>query len=203
MDWGTMEAVVNKLGGLEGVGRFLRGEMEIVTKRVEEKSVLLPALIKTTATQAVTGKKTSDCFTNTSRYYYRDEDLDCLLPSNQFDQTDSRFSVLQLTENSTFKRVVERFLGVTGDIAHLSQTLKERGHTTTLPTIESLIERQEAGEDVGIRTDGRGNFFFVEGYYGGVLVIRVDRDRIQWQVSLYRLGFDFTWNVNCRFFFRN
>lgn len=27
MDWGTMEAVVNKLGGLEGVKKFLRGEL--------------------------------------------------------------------------------------------------------------------------------------------------------------------------------
>lgn len=26
MDWGTMEAVVNKLGGMEGVERFLRNE---------------------------------------------------------------------------------------------------------------------------------------------------------------------------------
>lgn len=29
MDWGTMEAVVNKLGGIEGVDRFLRGELTV------------------------------------------------------------------------------------------------------------------------------------------------------------------------------
>ncbi len=29
MDWGTMEAVVNKLGGMEGVKRFLRGEIAV------------------------------------------------------------------------------------------------------------------------------------------------------------------------------
>ncbi len=32
MDWGTMEAVVNKLGGLPGVDRFLRGEVELVER---------------------------------------------------------------------------------------------------------------------------------------------------------------------------
>lgn len=30
MTWGTMEAVVNKLGGMDGVQRFLRGELKIV-----------------------------------------------------------------------------------------------------------------------------------------------------------------------------
>jgi len=29
MDWGTMEAVVNKLGGMDGVQRFLRGELTV------------------------------------------------------------------------------------------------------------------------------------------------------------------------------
>jgi len=32
MEWGTMEAVVNKLGGMEGVQRFLSGTSEVVTK---------------------------------------------------------------------------------------------------------------------------------------------------------------------------
>lgn len=29
MDWGTMEAVVNKLGGVEGVNKFLRGDLTV------------------------------------------------------------------------------------------------------------------------------------------------------------------------------
>jgi hypothetical protein len=29
MDWGTMEAVINKLGGLDNVQRFLRGELSV------------------------------------------------------------------------------------------------------------------------------------------------------------------------------
>jgi hypothetical protein len=32
MDWGRMESVVNKLGGLEGVDQFLKGEIVIRTK---------------------------------------------------------------------------------------------------------------------------------------------------------------------------
>ena len=37
MDWGTMEAIVNKLGGLDGVRRFLNGQITIsVVSNIDE-----------------------------------------------------------------------------------------------------------------------------------------------------------------------
>ncbi|MFA6973439.1 MAG: hypothetical protein WC238_01700 [Parcubacteria group bacterium] len=57
MDWGTMEAVVNKLGGMEGVERFLRGELAVseLSRNWQEKdgviSFTLPPTDGTTGTQ--------------------------------------------------------------------------------------------------------------------------------------------------------
>lgn len=203
MDWGTMEAVVNKLGGLEGVAQFLRSETEIVMKKAEATVTSIIALVKKITTPTVPDKKTSDCFTNKTRYYYRDADLDNWLPKNQSEQIEGKFSVIGLTKDGTFKQVVESFLGAMGDIAYLSKALKERGHTTTLPVIESLIERQEAGEDVGLRTDGWWNFFFVEDSDGSVSVVDADRRGRRWIVLVDRLGSDDVWGVGRRFFFRN
>lgn len=48
MNWGTMEAVINKLGGMEGVNRFLRGEItlnEPVRRWREEEGVIYFSVI--------------------------------------------------------------------------------------------------------------------------------------------------------------
>lgn len=205
LDWGTMEAVVNRLGGLEGVQRFLRGEIKVVEAGV--KSLL--SVIKTVLTPKVAGKKTADCFTDPKRYSYRDRSLDSLLPENQPAQPKSTFAVGRLETPATFKMAVESFLGVIGEIPLLAKTLIERGHTTTLPTIESLIEQQEAGKDVDLRTDGWANFFFVEekaekeGEDPGVSVVYVLRDDGRWAVDVYRLDDDGGWGPELHFFFRN
>ncbi|MEK7669495.1 MAG: hypothetical protein AAB350_02820 [Patescibacteria group bacterium] len=199
--------LVTKLGqsGLLSLIRdFMEGRAEIVMKKVEEVVQSLLALVKVISTPAVAGKKTSDCFTDKSRYYYRDSNLDAWLPEDQPEQTESKFSVQKLTQNDTFKQVAESFLNLDqGDIATLAQLLKERGCVTTLPTIDLLIERQEAGEDVGFRTDGWANFFFVENKDGSVSVVNADRYDGQWLAYVSRLDDDNVWDAGHRFFFRN
>ena len=197
---------ITKLGQcrhLASIRAFLEGNAEIVMKKVEEVVISLLTLVKTITTPAVPDKKTSDCFTNKLRYYYRDSDMDSWLPKNQPEQPESNFSVQQLGQPATFKQAVESFLGVAGDIQTLSQTLKDRGVVTTLPTIESLIERQENGEDVGLRTDGYANPFFTEDKVGSVSVVRADRRDCQWRVYVYGLGNGLVWDADGRFFFRN
>ncbi|MFA6273216.1 MAG: hypothetical protein WC673_01865 [Candidatus Paceibacterota bacterium] len=159
--------------------------------------------LKTIPVSAIGAKPTTDCFTNQSRYYYRDGDLDRYLPKVQPDQPESKFAVCELTEASTFKQMVENILGVQGDINTLSKLLKEHGHTTTLPTIEALIERQENGEDVGLLTNGYANFFFVENEDGSVSVVAVDRGGGQWDVYQRSLGRGHRWFAVYRFFLRN
>jgi hypothetical protein len=81
--------------------------------------------------------------------------------------------------------------------------LKEHGCITTLPTIESLIERQEGGQNVGLRTDGWANLFFVEDKDGSVSVVYALRRGGRWCVDVDRLGSGDVWDADDRFFFRN
>jgi hypothetical protein len=172
---------------------------------LEGKAKIVVELLMAVGTflfSAVKGKKTAECFTG-EIFGYRDSDLDKWLPKNQPDQEASKFIGRQLSQPATFKQAVENFLGVSGDIDFLAKTLKERGHITTLSVIESQVERQEAGEDVGLLTNGYVNFFFVEDKDGSVSVVRVFRDVRQWGVYVGGLGVDFRWNAGDRFFFCN
>jgi hypothetical protein len=80
-----------------------------------------------------------------------------------------------------------------------------------LPVIESLVERQEAGEDVGLLTDGWVNFFFVfvgekkekEDEKPAVLVVYIRRLGSRWRMRLNWLGYGRVLDEGSRFFFRN
>jgi len=205
---GFTSAHITKLGqlgeGLSQVMAFLDGRAEIVMKKVETTVVSILTFVKTVAVPAVAGKETANCFTDESRYAYRDSDLDAWLPINQPAQLAGKFSVQRLTRGGTFKSAVESFLGMTAEIPVLAAELKKRGHVTTLAVIESLIERQENGEDVGLRTDGWWDFFFVEDGEGGVSVVYAHRDDFgQWDVCVDRLAYGNVWGDGDRFFFRN
>jgi hypothetical protein len=188
--------------GLQQIIAYLDGKAEIVLKKVEEIIVTILSFVKTVSFPEIAGKKTGKCFI-CKIFGYRDNDLDNWLPKNQPNQPEGKFSVQQLAKGSTFKKVVESFLGVTGDINFLAKTLKEQNHTTTLPVVESLIERQESGEDVGLLTNGWGNFFFVEDKDGSVSVVNARRFGGQWSVRVCRLAYVCEWRGGARFFFRN
>jgi len=178
--------------------------VETLKTRVETTVKSVVQLLKTITVGAVNAKTTADCFTDRGRYYHRDGDLDKFLPKVQREQPESNFTPCRLTEAATFKQMAENALGVSGDIKTLSKLLKGRGHTTTLPAIEALIERQENGEDIGIWTDGWANFFFTDNEDGeSVSVVYLSRRGGQWGVSRFPLGNDGRWNTGGRFFLRN
>ena len=175
---------------------------EITNRQAKVKKIF--SLLKTITVGATKTKPTTNCFTDTARYYYRDNDLDRYLPKNQSDQAESQFGVLPLTETTTFKEFAESVLGTQGDLKTLAKLLQQRGYTTTLPAIEALIERQESGEDTGLLTNGWANFFFVDNEDGeSVSVVDVSRLDRRWYVDLYSFGCDFRWSAGRRFFLRN
>lgn len=181
--------------------------LAVVAEEVKEvvKEVAKSTLqkIKDITTTAISGKNTSDCFIDTKRYYHRDPDLDNWLPTAQPEQPTASFPVNELRKEMKFKEMAENIVDEKGDVKKLSQIIIERKLTTTLPTIESLIERQEGGEDVGLRTDGYANFFFVEDKDGYVSVVLVGRNDGQWYVHVGRLALDNRWHVEHRVFVRN
>ncbi|TSC66982.1 MAG: hypothetical protein CEO19_413, partial [Parcubacteria group bacterium Gr01-1014_73] len=154
--------VAEKLGAMRADGEVVQAVIKSpdhpfwveLNKHFDQKIKKLFSFLKTVTVGKVKAKKTTDCFTDKKRYYYRDGDLDKFLPKVQREQPDSQFTVCALAEVATFKQMAESFLGVTGDIKTLARLLKGRGYTTTLPSIEALVGCQENGEDVGLRTDG-------------------------------------------------
>src|SRR3989338_9567947 len=71
---------------------------------------VLRSIGKVVAVPATEAKPTADCFTNQTRYYYRDADLDKFLPTNQSAQDASQFEIYELTGIATFKQVAESIL---------------------------------------------------------------------------------------------
>lgn len=80
MDWGTMEAVVNKLGGMEGVERFLRDEMEVIFKN----QIIRHAIVNRTRTP-------QGALDATGRKQYTDTDVVAEMPQGDGDETDVVF----------------------------------------------------------------------------------------------------------------
>lgn len=167
--------------------------------------LLVPLTIVTVP--SIKGKKTKDCFRDKSRFNHREKNLDIWLPETQPRQVKSNFSVRQLVQETTFKQTVEDFLGITGEVKNLAQALKSRRAVTTLAVIESLIERQEYGENVGLRTDDRTNFFFVEENEkkedSGISIVGVGRYCGKWRINISRFSYRGVWHDGNRFFFRS
>ena len=183
--------------------KFTEAVETLKAKTTESVKSVLKSL-KTITVGATKTKPTTNCFTDTARYYYRDNDLDRYLPKNQSDQAESQFGVLPLTETTTFKEFAESVLGTQGDLKTLAKLLQQRGYTTTLPAIEALIERQESGEDTGLLTNGWANFFFVDNEDGeSVSVVGVGRCGSRWYVIQRSFGGGCGGLAGRRFFLRN
>lgn len=172
-------------------------------EKVQTTTEQVLKMIKQITSEVITAKRKANCFVDKYRYYYRDGNLVNWLPETQAEQSATSFSVNELLKKSTFKAMAEEIVGEKGNIKKISQILISRKHTTSLPAIESLIERQDGGENVGLQTDGRSNFFFVENVDGGVSVIYMFRADVQWFVHVFRLGNGRRWYAGDRVFVRN
>lgn len=137
--------------------------------------------------------KTKDCFKD---FTWRDADIDAWLPKNQKDSLVGKITSHKLQVPLTFLEMAQRFIGTT-DI----EKIKE--HTLSLPMIDVLVKKQENGEDVGLRTDGYANFFFVENADGSVSVLGVYRYDGGWYARVGRLGCGFGWDAGRCLLLRN
>lgn len=183
--------------------RFLSG---LVPPEKEEESQIF-SIIETINLGAVPGKKTARCF-KSILYAHRDSDFDNWLGKNQPDAAPCEVSVCTAgKEGWTFAEAACALPGVkqTSDTAALGRSLIINGYTVTLSQIEDLVESTERGEKTGLRTDGYGNFFFVEtdNEYYPVLVGLVRRNVCDWNANLDRLGADYRWHAVDRILVRN
>ncbi len=172
-------------------------ERGFVIPQQEEKPIKSPltfSVIATTTLGRVAGKKTKECFTG-KWYAYRDSDFDGWLGKQQPDAPACTISVCAVNKDWIFAEAARALPGVeqTSDIAALGRSLIANGYTMTLPQAEEMVEATERGESAGLRTDGYGNFFFVEtgDAENPVSVGYVDRGDRVWLAILNRLD-----NVN-------
>lgn len=130
------------------------------------RSAKAPKLFSSASTYAlgtVVGKKTKKCCTG-KLWYYRDGDFDNWLPGDQPNTDSGTVTVLTPMKDWTFAEAAVSVLNVSPDtpVAILGKLLKERGFTMTLTQLEAIVEATERGNATGLRTDGWGNFAFVE-----------------------------------------
>ena len=114
-------------------------------------------------------------------------------------------STLAPSKRATFAEWAAAVLGVSTNtlIQTLGELLKERGHIMTEAQVEEMKKATDHGEKTGMRTDGWGNFYFVENEDGSVSVGVVDRGRHDWGADVYSLDSDYRWFTVSRLLVRN
>ena len=167
------------------------GEVQSAPIETEKKPTLIP--VTSTDLDAIPVKKTAECFRK-SCWSYRDSDFDSWLPAEQLATKAQSISAHRFATQSTFIEMARAALKVDPDFPIEGLTILLFRHVLTLPQLEQLVDKQESGVDVGLRTDGYTNFAFVENSEGGVSVAGVDRDVAGWGGGVYRLDRDVRWD---------
>ncbi|MBU6388647.1 hypothetical protein KGQ72_02130 [Patescibacteria group bacterium] len=184
LDLGTIEAVFNKLGGLEGAKRFLSGAAEVVLK-----SIL----------SLVNGKVASDAiktFDPHSFYTMRGG----LWIGNFFrDNVLAKAASIKKLSATTLKSFDLTKNAYDRDIIPCLPQNYEFDISEALARIAQMIERQPDGKEGDLLNNGYANLFYVPGY-----VVGVDwrADGRGWGVSAWERD-DGRWNAGSRVFVRN
>lgn len=169
----------------------------------ETQSVLF-TVIATTEQGEIAETKTRTRFAG---YTYRDSDFDNWLSATQPKSDACAITTLGLKKDWLFAEAARALPGVseTSDIAALGRSLIANGYTMTLAQAEDMVERTKRNETTGMRTDGWGNFFFVEtgDENNPVSVGYVDRRGSRWSASVLRLGSGRRWGAGYRLLVRN
>ena len=208
---GLVRDVVHKLGGDDGDAVH-----ESLAAALREKAVPVVkdptlTLVKSVPLPATSAKNTSECLVG-DIYGYRDADIDRWLRKQQLAKKAAKLCVYAFAKAMSFATMARAVVKVGEDVSleRVGKLLKKRKHTVTLPQLDILIEKQEkffrkqeGGEEVGLRTDGWGNFIFVENEDGTVSVVRVRRDGGRWLRFVNSLAFDYVWLAGYRLVLSN
>lgn len=184
LDLGTIEAVFNKLGGLEGAKRFLSGAAEVVLKSILSlvNDKVASDTIKTFDPHAFYkmrgGLWVSD--------FFRDNVLvKAALVKNLSAAT---LKSLELTKNAYDREITPC----------LPQNY-EFNISEALARIAQMIEKQSGGKEGDLLNNGYANLFYVPGC---VVLVYWSAGRRAWDVSAWELD-DSRWCAGSRVFVRN
>lgn len=184
LNLGQVEALVNKLGGMDGVKRVLAGTVEVVVK-----SIL--ALVNG-------GVQFDAVDSHDPQAFYQTRTG--LWVSDEF-----RSRILSKA------KPVKKLAAAVGKSYDLTQNAYDREITPGLPegysfdesevcaSIATMIQKQPKGEAGDLLNNGYANLFYVAGY---VVDVYWNADRREWNVHAWELD-DAYWNAGHRVFSRN
>jgi hypothetical protein len=160
-------------------------------------------------TPELSATPTNECLTG-SIWGYRNLLFDTLLSKHQKATKTGTAAALATTREWRLIKAARAILGVTtNDVKKLGNLLIKGGYTLTLKQVQDLVERTEAGEATGLKTDGYANFFFVETgnedepVLVGIVDHRHVRDVICWDANIDHLDGGRYWSVERRLLLGN
>lgn len=132
----------------------------------------------------------------------RGRPIDILLPLEQPAAATRAITALKPLNFWTIFGVVVKVLqlGRVRRAEEVEQELVTGGHTLTLTQIEALICEAETGQDVGLITNGKMNFFFVQTQHSSVPTVAVFGRRLSrgWEVNVSMFGYGHRWDGDAR-----
>lgn len=191
VDFGTAEAVFNKLGGIEGIQRFLRGELEVkevVEKAVEKIADLLTFI--SCVTVAATQKFVAKDFFNPKKFYLGDNFKAWFLGKIEEPQAE-----MELRRHTLLRR--------SRDLPIITELGGEEKGETTLSQIASLIANQANGEEGTLLVNGYANIFYVRDINGVLRTVDAFWYGGRWRLRAYPLEDPDEWNDGHQVFSRN
>lgn len=184
LDLGTIEAVFNKLGGLEGAKRFLSGAAEVVLKSILSlvSDKIASDAIKTFDSHAFYKMRDGLWIGD----FFRDNVLTKAAPVKQVPAT--VLKSFELTKNAYDREITPC----------LPQNY-EFDVSEALARIAQMIEKQPGGSEGDLLNNGYSNLFYVPGF---VVLVRWGADYRTWYVGAWGLD-GLRWSAGYRVFVRN
>ena len=187
----SVEALINKLGGIEGAKAFLRGTVEIVRTKILD-------ILGTTTTSATTKK-----FVAKEKFRKGSKEVEFYRIWNNF--TNWFLAGDSKTEEPLGEQEL-RYGNLTKDydngliIEELGGEVKAE---TILTELFDLLTKQANGEDGVLLTNGYANIFYIKDTSGVLRAVYVDWRDDGWNVNAYSVERPNDWNAGYRVFSRN
>ena len=193
LNLGQIEAVVNKLGGMDGVDRFLRGELVIsAAKRILRHLTFLTEVVVSTSSSF---SKKSFFEGEGVRFFFGSQFRSWILASlpEEIPGLELKLEKFQLKKDMTDSEIKQGL----GQPESLTPT-------EFAAVIRHLIERQPQGEAGTLLTNSYANIFYVKLEDERVVAVRAhwDSDYRGWGLGADDLG-DFGWRGGSCVFLRS
>ncbi len=204
MEWGQMEAVVNKLGGLDGVERFLNNEFEIVERQKQTPAQKpIPSILEFIGMVAVSA--TTSKFVAKEKFVRDTGDKARVKISYLGDNFTAWFLKGDgKTEESMTEQTLRyaKLRKASKDIPIVNELGGEEKSETTLSEMFSLMGKQGKGEAGVLLNNGYANIFYIRDMNDVLRAVDVRWLGRGWDVDAGPLAYPLGWRAGRQVFSR-